>query len=163
MSKKHVLIVDDAKDIVFLLMHSLKRLGPEYEVTTANDGAAALEQIQKQKFDLVITDYMMPGMTGIDLAQVVRKVSPDTQVVLMTAHDSRGMRDTIEALQLGGYVGKPFTVPEILEVVQRAIARTNEAAETDHPHAPVLGLDKAVHQHLETLRGKTGAHSVLLG
>ena len=45
MSKKHVLIVDDAKDIVFLLTHSLKRLGPEYEVTTATDGATAVELI----------------------------------------------------------------------------------------------------------------------
>jgi CheY-like chemotaxis protein/predicted regulator of Ras-like GTPase activity (Roadblock/LC7/MglB family) len=162
MSKKHVLIVDDAKDIVFLLMQSLKRLGPEYEITTATNVVAALEQIQKQKFDLVLTDYMMPGMTGVDLAQAVRKISPDTQVVLMTAHDSRGMRDTIETLQLGGYVGKPFTVPEILEVVQRAIARTTQAVETDHPNAPALGLNQAVHQQLKTLRSKTGAHSVLL-
>jgi DNA-binding NtrC family response regulator len=162
MSKKHVLIVDDAKDIVFLLTHSLKRLGPEYEVTTATDGATAVELIQKQKFDLIITDYMMPGMTGVDLAQVVRKVSPETQVVLMTAHDSRGMRDTIETLKLGGYVGKPFTVHEILEVVQRAISQTSQAAETNHPDASALGLDKAVHQQLETLRSKTGAHSVLL-
>jgi CheY-like chemotaxis protein/predicted regulator of Ras-like GTPase activity (Roadblock/LC7/MglB family) len=162
MSKKQVLIVDDAKDIVFLLMHSLKRLGPEYEVTTATDGATALELIQKQKFDLIITDYMMPGMTGVDLAQVVRKVSPDTQVVLMTAHDSKGMRNTIETLQLGGYVGKPFTVAEILEVVQRAIARTTQAAEIEHPDAPALGLNQAVNQHLEILRSKTGAHYVLL-
>jgi CheY-like chemotaxis protein len=162
MSKKHVLIVDDAKDILFLLTHSVKRLGPEYEVTTANDGATAMQLIQKQKFDLIITDYMMPGMTGVDLVQAVRKVSPETQVVLMTAHDTRGMRHTVETLKLGGYVGKPFTVPEILEVVQRAIARTTQAAEADHPDAPVLGLNQAVEQQLETLRNKTGAHFVLL-
>ncbi|GAB4438352.1 MAG: hypothetical protein Fur0044_35100 [Anaerolineae bacterium] len=162
MSKKHVLIVDDAKDILFLIMHSVKRLGPEYEVTTASDAAAALELIQKQKFDLIITDYMMPGMTGVDLAQAVRKVSPDTQVVLMTAHDTRGMRNTVETLQLGGYVGKPFTVPEILAVVQRAIAHTSHAAETAHPSAPALSLDKAVQDRLEALRSKTGAHFVLL-
>lgn len=162
MSKKHVLIVDDAKDILFLLMHSVKRLGPEYEVTTANDGATAMELIQKQKFDLIITDYMMPGMTGVDLVQAVRKVSPETQVVLMTAHDTRGMRNMVDTLKLGGYVGKPFTVPEILEVVRRAIARTTQAAESDHPDAPALGLNQAVQQQLETLRNKTGAHFVLL-
>lgn len=162
MNKKHILIVDDAKDIVFLLMHSVKRLGPEYEVITANDGATALELIQKQKFDLIITDYMMPGVTGVDLAQAARKVSPDTQVVLMTAHDTRGMRDTVEALNLGGYVGKPFTVPEILEVVQRAISRTNQVKEPDHPETPALKLDQAVNQQLEILRNKTGAHYVLL-
>ncbi|MBI1878529.1 MAG: response regulator [Chloroflexi bacterium] len=162
MNKKYVLIVDDAKDIVFLLMHSVKRLGPEYEVITANNGAAALEQIQKQKFDLIITDYMMPGMTGVDLAQAVRKVSPETQVVLMTAHDTRGMRDTVETLKLGGYVGKPFTVPEIMEVVQRAITRTSQATESDQPEAPTLELKQAIDQQLEILRSKTGAHYVLL-
>ncbi|MCK6627102.1 MAG: response regulator [Anaerolineae bacterium] len=162
MSKKHVLIVDDAKDILFLIMHSIKRLGPEYEVTTASDATTALELIQKQKFDLIITDYMMPGMTGVDLAQAARKVSPDTQVVLMTAHDTRGMRNTVETLQLGGYVGKPFTVPEILEVVQRAIAHTSQAADTVHPAAPALSLDRAVQERLEVLRSKTGAHFVLL-
>ncbi|MCL4301891.1 MAG: response regulator [Anaerolineae bacterium] len=162
MSKKHVLIVDDAKDILFLLMHSVKRLGPEYEVTTAHDGATALELIQKQKFDLIITDYMMPGMTGVDLAQVVRKVSPETQVVLMTAHDTRGMRNTVETLHLGGYLGKPFTVPEIMEVVQRAITQTHQAVETPHPDAAGLSLNRAVDERLEVLRSKTGAHFVLL-
>jgi CheY-like chemotaxis protein/predicted regulator of Ras-like GTPase activity (Roadblock/LC7/MglB family) len=162
MSKKHVLIVDDAKDIVFLLTHSVKRLGPEYEVTTANHGAAALELIQKQKFDLIITDYMMPGMTGVDLAQVVRKTSPDTQVILMTAHDSRGIREMVKALQLGGYVGKPFTVPEVLEVVERALARTQQDGATSQPDGPKLGLERAVNERLETLRNKTGAHFVLL-
>jgi CheY-like chemotaxis protein/predicted regulator of Ras-like GTPase activity (Roadblock/LC7/MglB family) len=162
MSKKSVLIVDDAKDILFLLTHSLRRLGPEYEVTTANDGAAALELIQKQKFDLIITDYMMPGMTGVDLAQVVRKVSPDTQIVLMTAHDTRGMRTIVETLQLGGYVGKPFTVSEILEVVQQAIASTQQAAEVSQTKRPVLALEREVNKRLETLRNKTGAHFVLL-
>lgn len=162
MSKKHVLVVDDAKDIVFLLMHSIKRLGPEYEVVTAHDGATALELLQKQKFDLLITDYMMPGMTGVDLVQAVRKVSPETQVVLMTAHDTRGMRHTVEALQLGGYLGKPFTVPEIIEVVQRAIAKTHQAQETPHPDAVGLSLNRTVDERLELLRSKTGAHFVLL-
>jgi CheY-like chemotaxis protein len=162
MSKKYVLIVDDAKDILFLLMHSVKRLGPEYEVVTANDGAAALEQVQKQKFDLIITDYMMPGMTGVDLAQAVRKVSPETQVVLMTAHDTKVMRNTVETLNLGGFVGKPFTVPEIIEVVQRAMARTGHTTTAGPAPSPAPGMNQAVEQQLEMLRSKTGAHYVLL-
>ena len=85
MQKKRVLIVDDAKDILFLLTHSIKRLGPDYEVSTATDGPTALEQIQKQKFDLVITDYMMGGMTGLDLVQRLRDLAPETKVVLMSA------------------------------------------------------------------------------
>ncbi len=162
MRKKHVLIVDDAKDILFLLMHSVKRLGPEYEVSTATDAETALAQIQKQKFDLVITDYMMPGMTGIDLARVVRKLSPETQVVLMTAHDTRGMRDTVETLKLSGFLGKPFTVSEILEVVQRAVTHTSQTAQESDIPSPVIALEPALQEQLQTLRSKTGAHYVLL-
>lgn len=162
MSKKHILIVDDAKDILFLLMHSVKRLGPDYEVSTVTDAFAALDQIEKQKFDVIITDYMMPRMTGIDLVQAVRKISPETQIVLMTAHDTKAVRSTVETLQLGGFIGKPFTVPEVLEVVQRAIARTSKAVETVHVDLPTLDVDKAVQEELQTLWNKTGAHSVFL-
>lgn len=162
MSKKHILIVDDAKDILFLLMHSVKRLGPDYEVSTATDAFAALDQIEKQKFDVIITDYMMPRMTGIDLVQAVRKISPETQIVLMTAHDTKTVRSTAETLQLGGFIGKPFTVPEVLEVVQRAIARTGKAVEAVHVDLPALDVDKAVQEQLQTLWNKTGAHSVFL-
>jgi CheY-like chemotaxis protein/predicted regulator of Ras-like GTPase activity (Roadblock/LC7/MglB family) len=163
MRKKYILIVDDAKDILFLLMHSVKRLGPDYEVVTATDGVSALAQVEKQHFDVVITDYMMPGMTGIDLVQAIRKFAPDTQIVLMTAHSSRQVRHTVDTLRLGGFIGKPFTVPEVLEVVQKAIARTSQAV--DAPHAieqPALDIDKAVQEQLQTLWNKTGAHTVLL-
>lgn len=162
MSKKYILIVDDAKDILFLLMHSVKRLGPDYEVSTVTDALAALEQIEKQKFDVIITDYMMPRMTGIDLVQAVRQISPETQIILMTAHDTKAVRSTVEALQLGGFIGKPFTVPEVLEVVQKAIARTSKAVEAIQIELPALDVDRAVQEQLQTLWNKTGAHAVLL-
>jgi CheY-like chemotaxis protein/predicted regulator of Ras-like GTPase activity (Roadblock/LC7/MglB family) len=162
MAKRHVLIVDDAKDILFLLMHSVKRLGPNYEVSTATDAASAMAQLQRQKFDLVITDYMMPGMTGIDLAQAVRKISPETQVVLMTAYDTRSMRDTVDTLKLGGFLGKPFTVAEIIDVVQRAIARTAHLPTENLTPPPATDVERAIQEHLQTLRSKTGAYYVIL-
>jgi predicted regulator of Ras-like GTPase activity (Roadblock/LC7/MglB family) len=105
---------------------------------------------------------MMPGMTGIDLAQAVRKISPETQVVLMTAYDTRGMRDTVETLKLGGFLGKPFTVAEIIEVVQRAIARTSHHPEESLSQPPTTEVERAIQEQLQTLRHKTGAHYVIL-
>ncbi len=160
MSKKHVLIVDDAKDILFLLQHSVKRLGPEYEVSTAPDGPSALEQVQKQQFDLVLTDYMMPGMTGLELAQEVRRLAPETQVILMTAHDTSGLRDTVEDLHLGGYVGKPFSVPQIQRIVQRVFAQTHEAVNREQETS--IDQDQIVFEQLKMLYNQTGAHYVLL-
>lgn len=160
MSKKHILIVDDAKDILFLLQHSVKRLGPEYEVSTAEDGPSAVEQIRKNRFDLILTDYMMPGMTGLELAETVRQISPETQVVLMTAHDTTGLRDIVEDMHLGGYVGKPFSVPQIQKVVERVFSKTHGPVDQSHPQP--TDLNQPVHEQLKTLYKQTGAHYVLL-
>lgn len=160
MSKKRVLIVDDAKDILFLLTHSVKRLGPEYEVSTATDGPTALEKIQKHKFDLIITDYMMPGMTGLQLTEEVRQRSPETQVVLMTAYDTATVRDRAEDMHIGSIVGKPFTVPQIMGIIKGIITRTNQAPEAEPAEATVA--DEGIYEHLKNLYNKTGAHYVLL-
>lgn len=160
MSKRSVLVVDDAKDILFLITHSLKRLGPDFEVNTAIDGPSALEQIRQQPFDLVITDYMMGEMTGLDVAREVRRLSPETQIILMSAYDTTQLRELVADIGLNGYIGKPFTVNHVLEVVTEALAATHPA---DHP-TPTGEIpdDQAVYEALKTLYAKTGAHYVLL-
>ena len=160
MSKKRILIVDDAKDILFLVTRSVKQLGPDYHVSTAMDGLEALEQIRQTKFDLVITDYMMPGMTGLELAEEVRRESPDTQVMLMSAYDTVGLRSQVERLQLNGYVGKPFSVPQIVQTVQRLVTQTQEIEDKPPVESPVGS--EMVYEHLKTLHAKTGAYGVVL-
>lgn len=160
MTDKHVLIVDDARDILFLLTHSVKRLGPDFKVSTAMDGLEALELIQQRKFDLVITDYMMPGMTGLELAQEIRRRSPDTRVLLMSAYDTIALRDQVETMQLGGYLGKPFSVPEVLAMVQRIVAQTRQTISQEPAESPVQS--QAVFEQLKLLHNQTGSHCVLL-
>ena len=161
MTYKRILIVDDDPDLLFLLSHGVKQLNPNYHVSTAIDGDTALNQIRKRKFDLLITDYMMPGMSGLDLLQTVRRISPETQIVLMTAHhDSNGLRDTVESLALGGFVGKPFSLPEILQLVERVVARTNEVANATPIETP--GPREIAAGPLRMLWRKTGAHFVVL-
>jgi len=160
MSKKRVLIVDDARDILFLLTQSVKQLGPDYQVSTAMDGFEALEQIRQTKFDLVITDHMMPGLTGLELAQEVRRQSPDTHVMLMSAYDTTELRGQAEEMELSGYLGKPFSVPQIIETVQRIVTQTQEAENKKSIESPVLS--QVVYEYLKTLHAKTGAYCVLL-
>lgn len=161
MSKQHVLIVDDAKDILFLLMHSVKRLGPDYEVSTATDGPSAIEQLQKQQYDLVITDYMMGDMTGLDLVQEIKTRFPQTKLILMSAFDTTNLRKKAEEMELSGYIGKPFTVPEVLEVIQQALIDTNKTP-APQPELEVPDKDEAINKPLRMLYTKTGAHYVLL-
>ena len=74
MSAKRVLIVDDEEALLPLLQKKLTRLDPSYEVLTARDGFSALEQLKQQDFDLVITDFKMPEMDGLELLTSIRSV-----------------------------------------------------------------------------------------
>jgi CheY-like chemotaxis protein/predicted regulator of Ras-like GTPase activity (Roadblock/LC7/MglB family) len=160
MSKKKILIVDDAWDILFLLAHSVKRLNPDYDVTTAADGPTALGEAKKQKFDLVLTDHMMPKMTGLELARSIRVFSPDTQVVLMTAYQSQQMRTIIDEADLDGYIGKPFKLPELLKMIDDMISGSGQQTESLPADTPTL--PEKVSKHLQDLWYESGAEMVLL-
>lgn len=159
MSKKCILIVDDAKDILFLLTHSVKRMGLDYEVSTAIDGPTALEKIQQTKFDLMITDYMMGEMTGLDLIGEVRRIAPKMQIILMSAYDTTNLRDIARDMGLG-YIGKPFTVDQVLEEIECALAQTGQIAPPQISQSTTTNSD--LNEMMKTLYTKTGAHYVLL-
>ena len=86
------------------------------------NGYAALEQIERQSFDLVLTDYQMPGMNGLELASMVYQKSPGTPVVLATAHrNSFWLQQEARSLDLVGFLQKPFTLAHIRELLQRSL------------------------------------------
>jgi len=118
---KRVLIVDDESNVTMALAANLEKLGDEYIFETASNGGEALTMIQENQYDLVITDYMMPGMNGLDLAQAIRERFPDTHVVLMTAYGTAGLRGTVQNLQLDGYIDKPFSMEQIQELVKQVV------------------------------------------
>lgn len=159
--KKRILIVDDDWDILFLLAHGAKRLSPNYEVVTAMDGASALAEARKQPFDLVLTDHMMPEMTGGELAQAIRQLSPQTQIILMTAYEPNRMNNVLDTVELDGYIGKPFQIPQVLEVISQIITgKTDKITGADLSPAPAL--PQRVTGLLKELWRETGAHIVLL-
>jgi len=116
-----ILVVDDDAAVADVISRWLTRAG--YQCKTASDGQTALAMLAGEKYDLVVTDIMMPGMSGIDLLQTVKTVAPDVAVLMVTAVDDR---DTaIRALQLGayGYSVKPLDKTEILISVANALER----------------------------------------
>lgn len=162
MTSKHILIVDDDPDLLFLAAHGLKNLGPDYRVTTAVDVPTALNQAKKQRFDLIVTDYMLPERTGFELIQEVRQFSPGTQFILMTAHhNSSHVLSQVKSLQLADFVGKPFTMNRFLESVQGVVTELKTAAKTQVSQ-DMPDLEESVREHLRTLRHQAAAHCVLL-
>ncbi|MBN1219012.1 MAG: response regulator [Anaerolineae bacterium] len=159
---KRVLIVDDDKEILMMLQFALKKLGSEYEIITAEGSVEALEKIEYESpFDLVVTDYVMKEITGVDLARAVRRISPGTPVVLMTAYGTKRLRATTESLGFDGYLDKPFTVQKIRGIVTQMI-KTGRSTRGTAPLESSVVVSDNVLDHLKALNVNANARCVLL-
>lgn len=123
MSGEFILIIDDSREIVKHLTETvLPTFG--YRTMHAFDGQSGLELIREKDPDLVMLDFNLPQMTGLDVLQQMAQESLKTPVVLMTGYGSE--LSAIEAFRLGAkdYLIKPFTVDEIVETIDRALVET---------------------------------------
>ena len=112
----HILIVEDEVGIVQFLQQGLEEEG--YQVTSAFDGVQGLELIQQHHFDLILLDWMLPKMTGLDLCKAIRKIDVETPILFLTARDT--VRETIEGIKAGAndYIKKPFSFEELIERIK---------------------------------------------
>jgi len=120
-SAGRILIVDDDPQIRRVMRVTLT--GQEYEVDDAKDGEATLEKLRAQRFDLVLLDMNMPGMTGLETCRAIRAQS-EIAIIMLTVRDSE--EDKVEALDAGAddYVTKPYNAPELLARIRAALRRT---------------------------------------
>ncbi|OGR88990.1 MAG: hypothetical protein A2992_07145 [Elusimicrobia bacterium RIFCSPLOWO2_01_FULL_59_12] len=120
--QQHILIVDDEEVVRSLCSRLLAPLG--YPVETAADGRQALACLEKQPFDLVITDYSMPGdLDGLALGHAIKQLFPNTQIILMTAFPA--VDTAVEMLRMGAcdYLIKPFDPAELIRCVKACFAK----------------------------------------
>ena len=120
----HILIVEDEVGIVQFLQQGLEEEG--YQVTSAFDGLQGLELTQKHHFDLILLDWMLPKMTGLDLCKAIRKTNIDTPILFLTARDT--VHETIEGIKAGAndYIKKPFSFEELIERIKIHFRNQNE-------------------------------------
>ena len=120
--KPSVLIVDDELGPREALRMILK---PFFDVSTAASGKEALDHIQKEKADLITLDLKMPGLSGIDLLQELRKLGSDAAVIIITGHGT--LTNIHDAIRYGAvdFVSKPFNVPDIIAIAQKSVAQRN--------------------------------------
>ncbi len=119
--KGKILIVEDEKSMREVLKILLE--GENYLVTPASDGLEGISYIDKDIFDLVITDVKMPRIDGLELLRKTKEISPDTLVIMITAFGTT--ESAIEAMKLGAYdyINKPFKIDEIRLIVKKAIEK----------------------------------------
>jgi DNA-binding NtrC family response regulator len=119
-TKTRILIVDDAGPVVVLCVNVLQALG--YAVKGANRGDTAVELLRKEKFDLMVLDYKMPGMTGFEVFQQAKALHPDIAVVLVTGHGTPEVVTEANRLGFSSILLKPFTSDELRGTVEKVLA-----------------------------------------
>jgi len=114
MADKTVLVVDDEIHIVHIVAIKLRNNG--YEVISADNGAEALELALREKPDIVVTDYQMPVMTGLELVEKLRQheETKDIPVIMLTARSFAIEQEQQDALQISECLSKPFSPRELL-------------------------------------------------
>ncbi len=119
--KSNILVVDDEPVARQSLSDILRLEG--YQVTAVANGELAVDHIRNYAVDLIVLDLKMPGMNGMDVVQVVNQLSPDTEIILLTAYGS--METAVEALRqrVHDYLFKPASPNQILESVRRGLER----------------------------------------
>ncbi|HEY1213724.1 MAG TPA: sigma-54 dependent transcriptional regulator, partial [Bryobacteraceae bacterium] len=119
MSTPRILVVDDEPNLRRVVQVQLQEMG--YRADTAANGAAALEQLRADNFQLLLTDLRMPGMSGVELLKAVRQEFPEVVVIIMTAFGS--VETAVEAMKSGAYhyITKPVRDDELKIVVDRTL------------------------------------------
>lgn len=145
-----ILVIDDEKRLCTLLKTALE--SPQLAVATANTGESALAAFELEKFDIVISDIKMPGLSGLDVLEHIKKTSPETEVLLMTAYAET--QTAVQAMKMGAfdYLIKPFEMDELSLKVEQILEKQALKQENRNLREQV--------QHrfsLENMVGKSGA------
>lgn len=166
---KRVLVVDDEPMIVSLLSTILREKG--WDVTEAQSGTAGIDQLDRARFDVILTDLVMPGDSGIDLLRAAKEIHPDVEVILMTGYATA---DTaIEAMRNGAfhYIMKPLKAEEVVNLVekaysQRQLQRENRFLKSEirgaHHIQSVVGDSEPILRLIATLQGIAGVDDPVL-
>jgi len=129
MAVKRILIVDDDRDVHRLLMTALE--APDRTIHSAYDGLEGLRSVETELYDLVLTDVNMPGLDGLALLERIRRMRPNTEVLVMTVANTP--ENVIHAIrqQAFTYFSKPFTLNAVAEMAERALAGKSSAKDIE--------------------------------
>ncbi len=125
---KRILIVDDEPTLVFFLKQGLQE-AENYIVEGASSGEDALTKLTYNRYDLIVTDLKMPGISGFTLVEVARSLHSDIGVILITAFGSPEVQNEVEQLNVDGYLTKPFPIVELQGLIKKTLAKTHKNSE----------------------------------
>ena len=144
-----VLIIEDEEAQRELIAGFLKRQG--LEVATAEGGAQGIEKVRQERFDLVVTDYRMPGFSGLDVLRGVKRVNPEIPVIIITAYGT--IETAVEAMKEGAYdyLTKPIDLDDLWHGIRRVRERQELMAENRELREQLQGR-----YHFDQIIGDSG-------
>ena len=157
MANPTILIVEDEEAHRLILQHNLEEAG--YEVISAADGEIGLELIQAYKPDVIVLDWMMPKLSGIELCRQIKSssITKNIPVIMLSARSEEV--DRIRGLDIGAddYVSKPYSIKELLARIKGQLRRVREAAVADKFSFEDIELD------METYKVTRSGQNIKLG
>ncbi len=159
MSAPCILLVDDQREVLRLLHSTLNTLPHELQIFEAPSGEEALLEASRRKIDLLVADYRLPGITGVELMRKIRIKYPDVRVILITGLTDRKSREDILNAGAAAVFDKPISLTDFLDVVERSLGLERivlpDEVDDDGRHQTLSNL-------LANLRQDIEAQAVLL-
>ena len=153
---ERILVVDDEEQMRGLLVKVLERKG--YQVSVCGNGADALDFLEREPADLVVTDVRMPGLSGMEALRAIKELNPEIVVIIMTAFGS--IDQAVQAVKEGAYdyINKPFKIDEMLLTIEKALEERRLRHEVS-----ALRQELRTRYHFENLIGKSRAMQEIFG
>ena len=141
-----IMIVEDEPGLVSLLQYNLQR--QEYETCVCSDGAKTMAKIEQEHPDLILLDWMLPNVSGVDLCRLIRRHIrlKNMPIIMLTARGDES--DKVKGLSCGAddYMTKPFSIPELLARIQALLRRTKQSTKARVLSAGILKLNLSTKQ-----------------
>jgi DNA-binding NarL/FixJ family response regulator len=157
-----ILIVDDQKDVSRLLRSALETIEHGLEVAEAPSGEEAMLEASRKKVDLLISDFRLPGITGVELVKKFRARNPDVKIILITGvSDTRALKE-IDEVKADAYFSKPVPMGDFLDAVERTLGLARTILQAPAEKVPEEPERNNVADLLVTLRKDLDASAVIL-
>lgn len=160
MSDPRILLVDDQRDVLNMLHTALDTFEHELEIIEAPSGEEALLEASREKVDLLVADYRLPGMTGVELMHKVRARNPDVRIILITGMTDRESREEILNAGAMAVFNKPISLTDFLDAVERSLGLNRTIMPPEGDDDP--GKQQTLSNLLANFRQDVNAQSVYL-
>jgi len=151
-----ILIVDDHRDVIRLLHSALDSLEHEFEIIEAPSGEEAFLEVARSKIDLAVIDYLLPGMSGLELMAKITARNPEAQTILVSGSKERKIREELRDAGAFAFFEKPISLTDFLDAVERSLELKRTVLPTEEEdnwesdaHKNMSGLLSKFRQNME--------------